>query len=220
MFPIIMNFQHAITLGLFGALLSSCMNMGGALDNIGKTQPELRPTAQRARKNSSEAYYAPERRPDVYRKDGRYYVRLEMVYCPAHAPLALTPSGDWGTACRHYYSITNEEKNRYPSVVYYAVLTPEQYEMAGKSSLHIKDKSPLNRESFPVLPADEVNLEGAELLKPKASLHLRPMASRVPSERTWGNRLRYPLVLVAHAADIPLSLACMPVTVVWVWLRS
>lgn len=46
---------------------------------------------------------------------------------------------------------------------------------------------------------------------------LETLAESVPSERTWGNRLRYPLVLIGDVVDIPLNIICGPIGLVHIW---
>lgn len=76
---------------------------------------------------------------------------------------------------------------------------------------------PLSWQFYPVLPEDKVNLEGAERLKPEKVRQLETLAESVPSERTWGNRLRYPLVLIGDVVDIPLNIICGPIGLVHIW---
>lgn len=74
---------------------------------------------------------------------------------------------------------------------------------------------PLVGESFPVLPASEVHLAGAERLPAEYSRRLELGANiildRLPVRRTLGNQLRRPLTWVLDVADIPLSYAATPV---------
>lgn len=205
-----------LTAMLLCASLSSCVDVGGALDNIGKKQAELRPTAHPMPEDPTKVYYDHERSTEVYRKDGRYYVRLDVVYCPSRTPLAMTPSGGWPSSCNLNNVPRAEEKSRMPSAVYYAVLTPRQYQLAQEPA-PLLSRSPLSWQFYPVLPEDKVNLEGAERLKPERVRQLETLVESVPSERTWGNRLRYPLVLIGDVVDIPLNIICGPIGLVHIW---
>ena len=197
--------------------LSSCatvIDTGSTLDNVGKQAPD--------RLLVKEDSWLKEAPLVAWKKGEAYYVELSVAYIPASirnqdflicniSPLRSHrefryPDFDGSYKFRADLQNTKE--------VFYAVLTEEQFRLActgyGKW-----ETPPLARESFPLLAAADVNLNGAERLPEEYSRRLENGASvmldRLPVHRTLGNQLRRPLTWVLDVADIPLSYAATPV---------
>ena len=200
--------------------LSSCttvIDTGSMLDNVGKEEPSR---LLKEEKNKYVTWH--QETPMVaWKKGDTYYVELPVAYIPA------------GIQYRDYLvcneSLLRREQFFYPEVecspasiatcqkqkeIFYAVLTAEQFRKACTGYAKW-ETPPLAGESFPVLPAASVNMEGAERLSAEYSRSLETSAPillrRVPVRRTLGNQLRRPLTWVLDTADIPLTIAASPV---------
>ena len=201
--------------------LSSCttvIDTGSMLDNVGKQAPDR----LLVKENRWQDTWHKEAPLVAWEKGETYYVELPVAYIPASirnqdfliCNISLLRSHrefcypDFDGSNKFRADLQNTKE------VFYAVLTEEQFRLActgyGKW-----DTPPLAGESFPVLPAAAVNMEGAERLSTEYSRRLEnsaPILLRsVPVRRTLGNQLRRPLTWVLDTADIPLTIAVSPV---------
>ena len=197
--------------------LGSCatvIDTGSTLDNVGKQAPD--------RLLVKEDSWHKEAPLVAWKKGETYYVELPVAYIPASirnrdfliCNISLLRSHrefrypDFDGSNKFRADLQNTKE------VFYAVLTEEQFRLActgyGKW-----ETPPLAGESFPMLSAASVNMEGAERLSTEYSRRLEnsaPILLRsVPVRRTLGNQLRRPLTWVLDTADIPLTIAASPV---------
>ena len=197
--------------------LSSCatvIDTGSTLDNVGKQAPD--------RLLVKEGSWHKEAPLVAWKKGETYYVELPVAYIPASirnrdfliCNISLLRSHrefrypDFDGSSKFRADLQNTKE------VFYAVLTEEQFRLActcyGKW-----ETPPLAGESFPMLSAASVNMEGAERLSTEYSRRLENSAPillrNVPVRRTLGNQLRRPLTWVLDTADIPLTIAASPV---------
>ena len=149
--------------------LSSCttvIDTGSMLDNVGKEEPSR---LLKEEKNKYDTWLK-ETPMEAWKKGDTYYVELPVAYIPA------------GIQYRDYLvcnvSLLRREEFFYPEVecspasiatcqkqkeIFYAVLTAEQFRKACTGYAKW-EPPPLAGESFPLLPASAVNMEGAERL--------------------------------------------------------
>lgn len=216
-------FQKILTttaLCLTAVGLSSCttvIDTGGSLDSIGKEGA----SHQLVTKKNSWGE-TPEKVPfSIYKRDSLYYVELPVVYIPAKISdktfLILNVGVFIGRGDEFIYpafetDLKEIQKYHISKETYYAVLTEKQFEIACKGWGKF-EVPPINKEKFPILPASEVDLRGAQLVNqgvPSVDVE-QIIESKMPCRRTPGNQLRRPLVFILDVVDIPLSLAAAPV---------
>lgn len=195
-------------------LLPACtiVDMGGALDEIGKQEPVPQQIKRTGKPMPLLGNYEDAPTP-AWRKGDTYYIQLPVAYVPAK---------DW---IFHHFSpkllhnvfeypqcLTKEEISHYPTEYYYAVLTKEQFTEAGRHpKIEVKGGRMRNM-VYDIVPAAQVDLRGAEKLTACASRFPdRILQDRLPERRTTGNQWRRPLVFVLDIADIPLSVAATPI---------
>ena len=190
-------------------LLPACtiVDMGGALDEIGKQEP----VPQQIKRTGKPIYEdAP---TPAWRKGDTYYVQL--------FPIAYVPAKDWLIVHFSPYLLNNffewpqpltlEQISHYPTEIYYAELDKEQFaEVCRPPKFEFNPRT--RNMKYRILPAADVDLRGAEKLTAYASRLPNPiLQDRLPERRTTGNQWRRPLVFVLDVADIPLSVAATPI---------
>lgn len=198
------------------------IDLGGAIDNIGKQTPHLREEACMVTSGStpiatSDYHYR------VWEKDGIYYVQLPLAYLPADewGLLHSCGHGEKNTlACTWPTEVTKEEIQAAPLEHFIAILNKEQYEDACrwvKFDLSLFGQQPAGS-SHRVCPMNEVDLTGAKMivdLHPATAYDKRPQLCRVakeaPCKRTWYNYCLMPLSWAAEVVDIPLTLIGTPI---------
>lgn len=210
----------AAVLCLAAAGLNSCTTLidsGSMLDNVGKQEPSRLLEAE----NNKYSSWFKEAPLVAWEKGDTYYVEMPVAYIPAG--IRHRDSLIWNISLlrneQFYYPDTDSSDKIISGLqkkkeVFYAVLTEEQFRLActgyGKW-----ETPPLAGESFPVLPASEIHLAGAERLPAEYSRRLEDGANiildRLPVRRTLGNQLRRPLSWMLDTADIPLTIAAAPV---------
>ena len=208
----------AISLAAVG--LSSCTTLidtGGYLDAVGKQVP----SHQLVEKKVSWGITQEPAPFSVFKRDSTYYVELPVVFIPAEdrdfAPLVANFGMFIGRNKKFIYpddkrDLREIKKHRTGKETYYAILTEKQFEIACKGYGKF-EAPPINKETFPILPASEVDLKGARLVNMEnRSIDVEHIIeSRMPCRRTTGNQLRRPLAFVLDVADIPLMFAVAPV---------
>ena len=200
--------------------LSSCttaIDTGGYLDAVGKEAPSHQLVEKKVTWGTTQ-----EKAPSsVYKRDSTYYVELPVAYIPAvirDANFLLINMGIFVGRGEEFIvpdvkaDMSEVRKHQLCRETYYAILTEEQFQTActgwGKF-----EAPPINNETFPILPAAEVDLQGARLVNMENRYidveHI--IKSKMPCRRTTGNQLRRPLAFVLDVADIPLMFAAAPV---------
>jgi len=216
-------FQKILTtaaLCLAAGGLNSCTTLidsGSMLDNVGKQEPSRLLEVENNRYSS----WHKESPLVAWKKGDTYYVEIPVAYIPAG--IRHRDSLIWNISLlrneQFFYPDTDNSAKIISGLqkkkeVFYAVLTEEQFRLActgyGKW-----ETPPLAGESFPVLPASDVHLVGAERLPAEYSRRLKNGANiildRLPARRTLGNQFRRPLSWILDTADIPLTIAAAPV---------
>lgn len=219
-----------LLLWLSGAYFISCtaIDLGGAVDNIGKQVPVCYPFSEEAPPPS--AYLNPSAYQDaleisptsikfpVYHKGGYHYVMLPIVYVPEnhsiidHLHLRGTSTRDW----QYPEPFSPEEIRQFPVEVFYAELNDYQFRQSlRRRSLLIKRPNknyPFTH--FRIIPADEIHLEGAECTL--ETIHpFKILCRKLPARTTSLHQCLTPLSWIAEVADVPLSILATPVG--WVY---
>ena len=208
----------AISLAAVG--LSSCTTLidtGGYLDAVGKQVP----SHQLVEKKVSWGITQEKAPFSVFKRDSTYYVELPVVFIPAEdrdfAPLVANFGMFIGRNKKFIYpddkrDLREIKKHQTGKETYYAILTEKQFEIACKGYGKF-EAPPINKEIFQILPASEVDLQGARPVNMEnRSIDVEHIIeSRMPCRRTTGNQLRRPLAFVLDVADIPLMFAAAPV---------
>jgi hypothetical protein len=198
------------------------IDLGGAIDNIGKQTPHLQEEACRETLGdtqiaTSDYHY------QVWEKDDMFYVQLPLAYLPADETVFLHRSG-YGEkntlACTWPNVVTQEKIQAAPLEHFIAILSKEQYEDACewcKFDLSLFGKK-LAGKSHRVYPMNEVDMTGAKKivdLHPATAYDKRPQLCRVakeaPTRRTWYNYCLMPLSWAAEVVDIPLTIIATPI---------
>ncbi len=197
---------------LLGLAVTSCTSVdtGGFLDSIGKEIAELKHYEYKSPISEIPSTYGCNLTPIVYRKDNLYYVHLEVVYIRSKDAL-IRHQACIGTTMEEWPEpISKKEISELQTIDMYAVLTPEQYEIA-MQTVDKFETHPLSEENFPIILASAVNLETAERISQNKKLAVEYMLLKIPNRRTFGNYLRYPIVILADCVDVPLSLIATPI---------
>lgn len=198
------------------------IDLGGAIDNIGKQTPHLREEACRVALGDTQIATT-DYHYRVWEKDGMYYVQLPLAYLPADESVFLHRCG-YGEkntlACTWPAEVTQEEIQAAPLEHFIAILSKEQYEDACrwvKFDLSLFGKK-LSGRNHKVHPMNEVDMTGAKMiadLHPATAYDKVPQLCRVakeaPSKRTWYNYCLMPLSWAAEVVDIPLTLIGTPI---------
>lgn len=208
----------AICLAAVG--LSSCstiIDTGGSLDSIGKEGA----SHQLVTKKNSWGTTLEKVPFSIYKRDSLYYVELPVAYIPAKISDRICLIANVGVFIGRgdefiYPAFETDwkeiQKYHTSKETYYAVLTEKQFEIACKGWGKF-EVPPINKEKFPILPASEVDLQGAQLVnhrEPSVDVE-QIIESKMPSRRTLGNRLRRPLVFILDVVDIPLMFVAAPI---------
>lgn len=198
------------------------IDLGGAIDNLGKQNPHLRQEACIATSGDTQ-YPTTDYHYRVWQKDGLYYVQLPLAYLPADESVFIHCCG-FGKKKTLAYTwpdeVTQEDIQAAPLEHFIAILSKEQYADACKwikFDFSLLGKKLAGR-SHKVLPMNQVNLTGAEMILDSHSATAftqRPQLCRVakeaPTKRTWYNYTLMPLSWAAEVVDIPLTLIATPI---------
>lgn len=223
---------------LLAAGLESCIglhtgrctiiNLGGAVDNIGKQTHHLRQEPCTASIGDT-PFPTEALRYQVWKKESTYYVLLPLAYLPADETVFLHSCGfhcpcDGRETLEYSYprKVTEQEIQLAPLENHIAILTEAQYADACKWRKFdfglFGNGTKLAGQSHKVLPMSEVDLTGAEMIldcPPTTADIKRPQLSRVareaPARRTWYNYTLMPLSWAAEVIDIPLTLIATPI---------
>lgn len=211
----------ATALCLAALSLNSCstvIDTGSALDSIGKQSASHLLIAKEKR----DFYIHLEEAPiSVFKLGATYYVKLPVSFIPANicndAYLVYNTGVFVGRekdfTCpseRKDLQHTSHKYQTHPET-FYAVLTEEQFRLACQPWDKF-DTPPIKNESFPIIPASDINLNNAQIVNiQNLCIDTRHMICKIPSRRTWGNHFRRPLVWVLDVVDIPLSVAASPI---------
>lgn len=231
------GYRMMTTLCLAAAVcLSSCLrsDLGNTVDSIGKTIPKPLPTrVEEYHLDGAEMGFMVE----LYRKDGQLYIDMPLVYVPERRmgveccfPMAGT--GGVLTLNRPY---TKEELQAYP--VSHLVITGEHLtteplrginERRGQNIVRFRgvrlieetvrpnyirvheDSSRGGKVDFRVVT--DFDAAGAEYLGRYQFADARQVAQQLPARRELSNYALMPLAAIGYAADIPLSLLLMPLS--------
>lgn len=208
-----MNAMTKILPLLFSALLAtSCtiVDFGGALDEVGKQEAVPQQVKRTGTYPQLLGDYKPAPTP-AWQNGDTYYIQLPVAYVPAQ---------DWWishmsphTGFDYPDNLTDEQISRYPTEIYYAVLTREQFrEACSHPKIEFKRGGRLRNMQYDIIPASQVDLKGATYLTDCASdMPQRILQDRLPYRRSTGNQLRRPLVFLLDVADIPLSIVATPI---------
>lgn len=218
-----------LLLWLSGAYLVSCtaIDLGGAVDNIGKQVPVCYPLSPEAPPPSAclnpDAPIAFKEMGgkrsllvSVYHREGYHYVPLPVIYVPGDKRLVKHSCLLAGQSqCGQYPATYSPEENRqYPIEVFFAELNDTQYSRHGLPSKLILQEKALSPGSFRVLPASKLSLEGAECTY-EDTYPLPWLCSRLPARTTSLHQCLTPLSWIAEVVDVPLSILATPVG--WVY---
>ncbi len=204
------------------------INLGGAVDNLGKQTPHLRQEPCTATIGDTQIPTT-DLRYRVWKKDSTYYVLLPLAYLPAEETVFIHSCGfhfpaESRKTLEYSYPrrATEQQIQAAPLENHIAILTEAQYADACKwrkfdFSL-FGNGTKLAGQSHKVLPMSEVDLAGAEIILdalPITADLIRPQLGRVaraaPARRTWYNYTLMPISWVAEVADIPLTLIATPI---------
>ena len=198
------------------------IDLGGAIDNLGKETPHLR--EEPCISTLGDTPFPPtDFHYRVWKKDDTYYVQLPLAYLPAAESVFIHCCG-FGKKKTLAYTwpdeVTQEDIQAAPPEHFIAILSKEQYADACKwikFDFSLLGKKLAGR-SHKVLPMNQVNLTGAEMIldcHPATAFTQRPQLCRVakeaPTKRAWYNYTLMPLSWAAEVVDIPLTLIATPI---------
>ncbi|MBR2125537.1 MAG: hypothetical protein IJ943_02250 [Akkermansia sp.] len=197
------------------ACLSSCIysDLGRTIGSIGTKVPRIVPSGTTEIQNIYSG--------QLYRKDGKYYVELPLVWVPERRkgyecmPLYNTTGDQFNDKCTYNRPYTAEELQQYTvEKIYYEVMEPP-IRIRPELITHFRKPDANGARgvvSATLKPAEDFTPQGAESLGlygiDGAPHHIGHLEKR----RADYYPLLLPLQVVATAVDIPLSIVLMPVS--------
>lgn len=197
------------------ACLSSCIysDLGRTIGSIGTKVPRIVPSGTTETQN----IYCGQ----LYRKNGKYYVELPLVWVPERRkgyefmPLYNTTGDQFNDKCTYNRPYTAEELQQYTVEKIYYEVTEPPIRIRPELITHFRKPDANGARgvvSATLKPAEDFTPQGAESLGlygvDGASYNLQHLGKR----HAGYYPLLLPLQIAATAVDIPLSLVLMPLS--------
>ena len=199
------------------ACLSSCIysDLGRTIGSIGTKVPRIVPSGTTETQNIYSG--------QLYRKNGKYYVELPLVWVPERRkgyecmPIYSTTGDQFNDKCTYNRPYTAEELQQYPVEKIYFEATPFPTHTPWRDKFVTHWKKADGRGARGIVtaelqPIESFNTKGAEHLGlygiDGAPHHIGHLEKR----RADYYPLLLPLQVVATAVDIPLSIVLMPIS--------
>lgn len=205
-------------LGFASIGLNSCIysDLGRTVGSIGTEVPRLVPKATRGEELSSYC-------GNLYRKNGRYYVALPLAWVPERRrgyefmPL-FAPRGDhFNSFLTYNRPYTAEELQQYPTA-------PEYYEAVNPRIVPFPQPDANGAVGYvraELTPVKDFDPQGAKLLGLYGVAGAAHRIAHLPRKRhVWYHYPFKPLQTVASVADVPLSIALMPLSFPVFWVQE
>ncbi len=215
------------------AALPGCIrtDIGNSIDSIGKRVAKPVPDRISPQPPGSVApgpFACP---ADLYRKDGKLYIDMPLVYVPERRRGYdyLNPVGGYDGMLTYQRPYSKEELTALPAerlviapgdYVYLRPLTsdtatltpPDKFRPQPSSNRRERGELYMEGELINFTIAENFDRQSAEYLGCYYFYEARQVAQLLPARREWYNYALMPLSAVGYVADIPLSLATMVLT--------
>lgn len=217
---------------LYLAALTGCIrtDIGNTIDSIGKRVAKAVPariSPHHPNAGAASPFACP---ADLYRKDGKLYIDMPLVYVPERRRgyEYLNPMGSSYGVMTYRRPYSEEELTALPAEriviapgdVFLrsptsdtATLTPpNQFRPQPRSSRRERGYLYMADEYISFTTAENFDRQSAEYLGRYYFYEARQVAQLLPARREWYNYALMPLSAVGYVADVPLSLASMLLT--------
>ena len=213
--------------------LPSCIrtDIGNTIDSIGKRVAKAVPARISPQPPGSVApgpFACP---VELYRKDGKLYIDMPLVYVPERRRGYdyLSPMGGYSGTLTYQRPYSKEELTALPAehiviapgdYVYLRPLTsdtatlttPNNFQPQPRSNRRERGELYMSGELINFTITENFDRQSAEYLGCYYFNEARQVAQLLPERREWYNYALMPLSAVGYVADVPMSLATMVLT--------